>query len=422
MRVHKFGGASTNSPERRRKISTIISSFPKEESSVIIFSAIGKTTNKLEEVVKAFMNGEKDEALRIFQEIKDDHIAFTGELTSNHKQDACEKLREVFVEVEWLLHDNPVRPFDYYYDQVVSSGELLSSVIMHHLVRMAGVDAQFLDARDVIRTDANFREGNIDMAVTSEKMAAIVKPQIEKNAVIITQGFIGSTSDNENTTLGREGSDYTSAIFANTCGAESLTIWKDVEAVMSADPRLYPSATILPELSFSEVIEMAYYGAQVIHPKTIKPLQNKGIPLYVKSFIDPSKPGTLISATGEKKLPPIIVIKQNQVLMQFKSIDFSFVSGRLSEMLSEEFTSLNFYPNLTQNTAISLICCVDDRQDKIEKMASVASTYFDVNVLKGVKLLTIRHHNEDIINELIQPEKTLLMQRTPETVQAIVYS
>ncbi|MBS1732559.1 MAG: aspartate kinase, partial [Bacteroidetes bacterium] len=272
----------------------------------------------------------------------------------------------------------------------------------------------------IIRTDDNFRDAAIDWLYTGNNISQHVVPLFDEYDVVITQGFIGSTDENESTTLGREGSDYTAAIFANLLPGESVTIWKDVDAVMNADPREYPAATIIPALSFSEVIEMAYYGAQVIHPKTIKPLQNKNIPLYVKSFIDPSLPGTSISGSVPRNLPPIIVQKKNQVLIRFKSKDFSFVEDKPVQQLHELYSNLKMKPNLSQNTAISLLCCFDDHVEKIEKLAGAASEIFDVEVEKNLLLLTIRHYTEESISELSSGRQIVLMQKTQETVQVLM--
>ena len=238
--------------------------------------------------------------------------------------------------------------------------------------------------------------------------------------VVITQGFIGATDENESTTLGREGSDYSAAIFANLLGAESVTIWKDVEAVMSADPRKFEDAVNIYELSYTEVIEMAYYGAQVIHPKTIKPLQNKGIPLLVKNFTNPSLPGTVISNKSAKHLPPVIVYKENQVMIQFRSKDFSFVEDKPVEDLHLLFEKAKVKPNLSQNTAISLLCCFDEHPDKINALAAEASVLFDVELERNLSLLTIRHYDEASIQKLTANRFIVLEQRTPITMQVLM--
>lgn len=419
MKVYKFGGASINSIDRIKNVGNIIASS-QGEKLLIIISAMGKTTNALEKVAEAFFSGRKDDALNLFQTIKQQHLDTLKYLTVTGWQAAENHLKDFFTEVEWLLHDKPVRQYDYYYDQIVCSGELMSTAMVSHYLNERGIRNTWLDVRDIIRTDDNFRDAGIDWDYTSQRIGEDVQNAFRQTDIIITQGFIGSTDENESTTLGREGSDYSAAIFANLLPGESVTIWKDVEAVMSADPKKYPEASIIPALSFLEVIEMAYYGAQVIHPKTIKPLQNKNIPLYVKSFIDPSLPGTSISGMNPRNLPPIIVDKPGQVLITFRSRDFSFVEDKPVEELHQVFHQIRIKPNVSQNTAISLLCCFDDHPEKIDQLASAASEIFDVELERNLRLLTIRHYTEDSIDQLTAGKTIVLEQKTPQTVQIIM--
>jgi aspartate kinase len=421
MKVYKFGGASINSVDRIKNTAGIIRSAGNEKILVVI-SAMGKTTNALEKVVEAFFDNRKEDALNLFQQLKDSHLNTLKYLTVLNWQAAEQQLKDVFTEVEWLLHDKPVRNYDYYYDQVVCCGELLSSSILHFHLAENNVKVKWLDVRDILRTDDNFRDAAIDWDYSSKQIEENVKPLFDHYDVVITQGFIGATDENESTTLGREGSDYTAAIFANIMNGESVTIWKDVDAVMSADPKEYPQASIIPRLSFTEVIEMAYYGAQVIHPKTIKPLQNKNIPLQVKSFLDPQLPGTYIGKENVKNLPPIIVNKKKQVLIRFRSKDFSFVEDKPVQQLHELFNQIKIKPNLLQNTAISLLCCFDDHAEKIDQLAAAASTIFDVELEKNLNLLTIRHYDEATIRLFTENREQLLEQKTPETIQVLLRS
>jgi aspartate kinase len=416
MKVFKFGGASVNSVERIQKLPAIINRY-NHEPLVIIISAMGKTTNGLEKVVESFYTGNRDESLLLFEAVKQHHITIAKYLLVTRFNECLSQLNDFFTEVEWLLHDKPVREFDYYYDQVVCVGELLSTCIVSHYLNEMKISNEWLDVRDLVRTDNNFRDAGIDWATTEERVKAAVDPNSPQ--IYITQGFIGSTDDNESTTLGREGSDYTAAIFANILDAESLSIWKDVEGVMNADPKLFPEAQLIPELNFTEVIEMAYYGAQVIHPKTIKPLQNKGIPLHVKSFLDPTLPGTMIHRKTIKHLPPIIVIKENQSLLHLNSQDFSFVGEEPMSRLYQLFGQIKLRPNLIQTGAINVQVCLDYRADKIEQFASEASGMFDVQVEKELSLLTIRHYNTDIFEKLTAGKNIVLTQRTKETVQVL---
>ena len=419
MKVFKFGGASVNSIERIKNVGTILQQY-REQKILVVISAMGKTTNALEKVVEAFYNNKKEEALQLFEQVKQQHLTTAKYLLVTHYL-ACEnQLKDFFTEVEWLLHDKPARDFDYYYDQVVCVGELLSTSIVSFYLNEAGIKNQWIDVRDVFRTDDNFRDANIDWAYTQQKVTGDVMPRFNTTDIILTQGFIGSTDENESTTLGREGSDYTAAIFANMLDAESQTIWKDVEGVMNADPKQFPDAKLISELNYTEAIEMTYYGAQVIHPKTIKPLQNKQIPFYVKCFLDPSLPGTVISKQTVKNLPPIIVLKDNQAMIELNSKDFSFVGEKPVGQLYHLFEELNIKPNLTQNGAITFTCVLDNRAEKIEKLALEASSVFDVEVMKGLKLLTIRHYNKEIVEKLTEGKTILLRQQTPETIQVLL--
>ncbi len=419
MKVFKFGGASINSANRFKNTANIIQSFSGEKLLIVI-SAMGKTTNALETIVNAYFEGRKEEALQLFEQLKNNHLDLVKYLNVTHWQASENKLKDLFTEIEWLLHDKPVRHYDYYYDQIVCCGELFSSSILSHYLEEQKSKVKWLDVRDIIRTDDNFRDAAIDWEFTDNRVKDSVLPLFDEFDIVITQGFIGATDENESTTLGREGSDYSAAIFANLLNGESVTIWKDVDAVMSADPKKYPDASILNELSFTEVIEMAYYGAQVIHPKTIKPLQNKNIPLLVKSFLDPSLKGTVISKAISKNLPPIIVNKEKQVMIQFKSKDFSFVDDKPVQELHELFQQIRLRPNVSQHTAISLICCFDDHAEKIDQLAAAASEIFDVELERNLSMLTIRHYTDEKIDNLTKGKQILLEQKTITTVQMIM--
>ena len=419
MKVFKFGGASVNSVDRIKKLGDILKLYPNEKILVIV-SAMGKTTNALEKVTDAFYHEKKEEALQLFEQIKQQHLTTAKFLLVTHYQPCEKQLKDFFTEVEWLLHDKPVREYDYYYDQIVSTGELLSTSLISAYLNDAGIGSHWIDVRDVLRTDDDFRDSNIDWEYTFEKVRSSISPLFENTNIVVTQGFIGATDENESTTLGREGSDYSAAVFANMLDAESQTIWKDVEGVMSADPKQFPEAKLITQLNYTEVIEMAYYGAQVIHPKTIKPLQNKQIPLFVKCFLDPSLAGTEIKKQLVKDLPPVIVLKENQVMIEMKSKDFSFVGEKAVGQLYHLFEELNIRPNLTQNGAITFLAVLDDRSDKIEKLAVAAAAFFDVLLTKGLSLLTIRHFDKNSLDKLTKNKKILLKQETRETVQVLM--
>lgn len=419
MKVLKFGGASINSIERIKNVSNILFSY-KEEKLLVVISAMGKVTNALEKIAEAFYQSNKDESLQLFEEIKKSHTELLNSLVPENGKEGKENLSNFFTEVEWLLHDKPVKDYDYYYDQIVCIGELLSTQIVSAYLNDSSLNNVWIDVRDIIRTDDTFRDAGIDEVYTLKKVNEEIIPLFNKTNIVITQGFIGSTDENESTTLGREGSDYTAAVFANMMNAESVTIWKDVEGVMNADPKEFKDAKFIAALSYDEVIEMAYYGAQVIHPKTIKPLQNKNIQLLVKCFLNPAAAGTVISKEHVHNLPPIIVLKQQQVLMQLSSKDFSFVGEELVSALYKIFAEIKVKPNLTQSGAITLLYCFDDIPEKIEKLAFSASEIFDVVIEKDLTLLTIRHYSEEIINELTAGKNIVLQQKTKETIQVLM--
>jgi aspartate kinase len=416
MKIFKFGGASISTIERIENVAKIIQQYSGEKLLIVI-SAMGKTTNALEKVAEAFFNRDKTKALELFSTIKQEHISLYQTLVDEN----ANELLDFFTELEWLLHDKPVRDYDYYYDQVVCIGELLSSSILSAYLNKSGVDNNWVDVRDIFRTDDNFRDAHIDWKITTEKIQQSVLPLFNEENIVITQGFIGVTDENESTTLGREGSDYSAAVFANILDAESQTIWKDVPGVMNADPKQFSEAQLIKELNYKEVIEMAYYGAQVIHPKTIKPLQNKSIPLYVRSFIEPTTEGTIIHNKKLTQLPPIIVYKDKQVLLELISKDFSFVGEGLTAEIYKIFERIKTKPNLTQNAAISLQCVLDDRAEKVEQFALSASEFFDVQVQRDLCLLTIRHYNQTLFDQLTKDKRILLEQRTPETVQVLMH-
>jgi aspartate kinase len=419
MKVFKFGGASVKDVEGIKNVGKIVKQH-QEEPLLIVVSAMGKTTNALENVVKAFYEKRNEDALNLFEQIKQQHLNIAKYLLVKEAVTTEAQLLDFFTEVEWLLHDNAVRDYDYYYDQIVCIGELLSTTLVSAYLKEININNTWLDIRDYFRTDNNFRDANIDIEYTQEKVNLFKKYYTNTCNIVLTQGFIGCTQENESTTLGREGSDYSAALIANMSNAQSVTIWKDVKGVLNADPKQFEDTTLLPHLSYTEVIEMAYYGAQVIHPKTIKPLQNKNIPLYVKCFLDASLAGTLIDGHHVKNLPPIIVNKTNQVWLQLESKDFSFVGEKPMAMLYEMLGNLKIKPNLVQTGAISVSICIDDNAEKLEQLALKAAEIFDVTMQKGLTLLTIRHHDRETQEKLVTNKTLLMQQKTADTYQALM--
>ena len=419
MKVFKFGGASVNNTERIRRLPGILRTYPNEKLLIVI-SAMGKTTNALEKVAETFYSGNTEKAIGLFTQIKKDHLDMAENLLSPGHRDIHSRLPYFFTEIEWLLHDKPARSFDYYYDQIVCIGELLSTSIISDFLNEAGITNQWMDVRDIFTTDDQFRSANLDWQKTGSNIQDQIEPVFLENDIVLTQGFIGSTNANESTTLGREGSDYSAAIFANIMEAKNATIWKDVDGVMSADPKAFPEAQIIRELDYEEVIEMAFYGAQVIHPKTIKPLQNKNIPLYVKCFLDPQLPGTVIHSKHVTHLPPMIVLKKDQTLIHLRSKDFSFVGEEGAARLYSMLSGLHIQANLMQIGAVILQVCVDQDVEKIEKLILEAAVLFDVALEKGLTLITVRHSRPDVLHSLIKESEIVLQQWSLETVQTLI--
>ena len=419
MKVFKFGGASIRDYDSIHNVGNILNKY-KDEKILIVISAMGKMTNAFEKVSEAFFEERKEDTFRLFEKIKTAHLNLLKYLITLQWEKATDTINNFFTEVEWLLHDKPVKDYNYYYDQIVCSGELLSSTLVSFFLNERKILNQWIDVRDLLRTDDTFRDAKVNWDVTKKNIEEKLLPLFANNNFVITQGFIGSTDENESTTLGREGSDYTAAIFAEALNAESVTIWKDVNGIMNADPKEFKEAVTIEELSYKEVIEMAYYGAQVVHPKTIKPLQNKNIPLRVQSFFDIRLPGTVITKNQNHHLPPIIVYKHNQALITMQSIDFSFVEGKPLNFLNEILKELRIKPNLSQNTAISLMICIDDVQGKTELIASRASEFFEVQVVKNLDLLTIRHYTPEYVGALSLGQEILLEQKTSEMIQLLM--
>ncbi len=420
MKVFKFGGASLETIERIQQVGKIIQSFPGEKLLVVI-SAMGKTTNELEKVAQNYFMRKREIAAQLLYNIEQQHIQTAENLLGTREHPLFVQLQQFFTEAEWTLGEKPLRNYDYYYDQLVGLGELLSTAIVSAYFNEAGITNTWLDVRDVFRTDDNFRDANINWEVTEMQVNQKVLPLFNAVDIVITQGFIGSTDQNESVTLGREGSDFSAAVFANLLNAESQTIWKDVEGLKNADPKLFADTINIPEIAYGEVIEMAYYGAQVIHPKTIKPLQNKQIPLYVKCFLDKDLPGTVIRQDADnRKLPPIIVLKKNQVLISITSRDFSFITEDKISDIYEIFHDKKIKINLTQNAAITFSCCIDNNPEKIELLIKALHQGFKISYNEGLELLTVRHYKNGLLEELTKGRKILLEQRSDSTVQLVI--
>ncbi len=417
IEVFKFGGSSIKDAASIRNVGTILQQYT-DHQLVIVVSAMGKTTNALEEVVEAHAH-QNGEATRLLEDIKKQHYLIAQELLGN-EHEVFALLNDTFVEVEWVLEEPPHDNYDYMYDQIVSTGELASSRILHAYLNSLSLPTEWLDARDVVITDNIFREGWVQWDETVSRAQKSVPAMLAKGSFVLTQGFIGSTSENFTTTLGREGSDYTAAIFSFCLDAQSMTIWKDVPGVLTADPRIFKNVVKLDRLSYKEAIEMTYYGAKVIHPKTIKPLQNKSIPLYVKSFVDPSGTGTLITSDVDDTYPSMVAVERDQALLQIATKDFSFVAEHHMSYLFSIIADLRLQVNLMQNSAINFNICVNDIDDKVDTFAERISENFSVLIDRDLELITIRHSQPDIFENLRRGKLVLLEERHRGTAQMVV--
>lgn len=419
MHIYKFGGASIASPERAKALIPILQQAP-AGPLVVVVSAKGKTTNALEQVVNTFMQGETEKAITLLQALEEEHLQYAEQLLGHVPSALSQKINELITEVYWVLEDESPRAYDYCYDQIVAVGELLSTAIIAVYCQQEKLDMVWLDVRDILKTDSCYREAGIDYTATGKQVDAILKPTLQKHRMVMLQGFIGSTDENNTVTLGREGSDYTAAIMGYFLDAEKVSIWKDVPGFLNADPKQFEQTQTIPEISFREVIEMTYYGAQIIHPKTIKPLQNKNIPLHVRCFLDPQLPGTLVHNTTENiAYPPLMVLKSNQVLLQVSTRDYAFITEEKLSELYQLFHALRIKINLIQNAAISFVACIDFQAEKLNNLLEALSKNYDVKRNEGVFLFTVRHYTDEILQTELMHRNVLLTQKTRQTIQVV---
>jgi aspartate kinase len=421
MKVFKFGGASVKNAENIKNVANIIKMFP-NENLVVVVSAIGKTTNALEEVTRAYSKG-KDNPVKLLNTVRDLHHAEMEELFSDKNHVCYKEIEAVFNEMQHRFDVTASANYDLVYDQIVSRGEMLSSIILHHYLHSAGIKNQWLDSRSVILTDSTFREGKVDWKASQElcnkNLLPVFTDKTEKS-IVITQGFIGSTNIGLTTTLGREGSDYTAAIMAYLLDAKDVTIWKDVAGFMNADPKKYENAVKLDKISFKEALELSYYGASIIHPKTIKPLQNKDIPLYVNSFINPSEKGTVIQASEQyDHLIPSFIFKGNQVLLSIIPRDFSFIAEDNLRDIFEIFANHAVRVNLMQNSALSFSVSVDNNEDKIPLLIKKLQENFKVKYNENCELVTIRHYDQKTLDLVVENKEILVEQKSRFTARMI---
>jgi aspartate kinase len=416
MKVLKFGGASIKDASGIKNVSSIVSGL-KDNSLVIVVSAMAKTTNALEKITEAYFHS-KASLPELIRNLKEFHLNILQELFENHNHEVFDEVNNYFAELEWVTDDEMNHGYDHTYDQIVSIGELLSSAIVSAYLNHTGIPVNLIDARDFLKTDNTYRDARVNWEETANNLKRITENN--SGAIYLTQGFIGCTSENFNTTLGREGSDYTAAIIANMLDAEELIIWKDVPGVLNADPRVFTDARLIPQLSYHDAVELTYYGATVIHPKTIKPLQNKKIPMRVKSFLNPGAEGTLINETSIKPGSTCYIHKPNQLLVSVSDFHFSFMVEENLRELFELFTHLAIRINLIQHSALSVSFCMDNDPYKREKIIHALNEKYKVLYNDGLELFTIRYYTDEAIAKLLSDKKLILEQRSRTTAQFLV--
>lgn len=414
MQIFKFGGASVKDATGVKNIISVLQKTGYKNTFIVV-SAMGKTTNALELVVKNYFEN-KLELQSALQEVKKYHNEILLDLFDNETHQAFKKVADFFNELSSFLKTNKSPDYNFVYDQVIGFGELLSTIIISEYLNTIGLKNNWVDARNYVKTDNYYRCANVQW----EDTQALISSKLNTSSLNITQGFLGSDANNFTTTLGREGSDYTAAIFAYCLNAESVTIWKDVSGVLNADPRYFENAQLINKISYREAIELAFYGASVIHPKTLQPLQQKEIPLYVKSFLNPESPGTQIGKnTTLDPMVPCFIVKKNQALISLSSLDFSYI---VEENISEIFSLLHLYKmkvDVIQNSAISFSVCVDNIYNNLDELLQHLKAKFKVTCHDNVSIYTIRHYNQNAINQIESGKTVLLKQLTQETVQVV---
>ena len=417
MQILKFGGASVKDADGVRNLEKVLNVVGTKKTLIVI-SAMGKTTNAMEKVINHYFNS-KNQLQSSIQDVKKYHNAILLDLFENESHEVFKVVSNLFKELSDFFSRNKSPDYSFVYDQTIGFGELVSTTIVSYYLNHKGVQNSWLDVRELIKTDNYYRDAKVQWEATQSKISSAVNG----NILYITQGFLGSDTNNFTTTLGREGSDYTAAIFAYSLNAKSVTIWKDVPGVLNADPRYFENATLLHSLSYEEAIELSYYGASVIHPKTLQPLQRKEIPLFVKSFLNPKNNGTKVGKALElSPKVPCYILRDNQILISVSSLDFSYI---VEENISHIFKLLHLHKmkvRSIQNSAISFSVCMENKYDHLEPLILQLKAKYDVKVDLDVKLYTIRHYNAEAIDEIEKNKTVLMKQITPETVQLITKS
>jgi aspartate kinase len=414
MVIYKFGGASVKDAASVKNAANIIRNC--REQLIVVVSAMGKTTNNLEQIITAYVN-KSGEAPQLLEQLRNNHLKIAEELFPGNQTGVFDSIDQLIAELYWCIEDLQIRDYDFVYDQIAVFGELLSSTILSSYLEYSGFKHVLVDARGLIRTDETYREAQVDWVQTEKCIQRQVLNLQERSMLI--QGFIGGTSDNYSTTLGREGSDYTAAILAYCTNASEVVIWKDVAGVFNADPKLFPEANLIPELSYYDAIELAYYGATIIHPKTIKPLQNKKIPLRVKSFLDQDASGTLISENYLPAAIPTYIVKRNQILLSLSPLDFSFIAEDHLRDIFEAFYQFRVKVNMMQNSALNFTVCMSVELAAFEQLKVLLEKHFRLRYNTNCALMTIRHYTDELFHRFAVGKELLLEQRSRNTVQFV---
>ena len=413
MNIFKFGGASVKDKDAIDDLVSIVQNYG-GDPLVIVVSAMGKITNALEKVVDLSFKKKSDLDINL-RAVQEFHNQIIDDLFPHHDTSISQEVSSLFHQLELIARKSTSDNYNYLYDQIICFGELLSTKIISAFLNKNGYLNHWIDARLYIKTDDNYRKATVNWSKTEKNIKAL---KLDKP--IVTQGFIASNSNGETTSLGREGSDFTASIFAYSLGANQLTIWKDVDGVLSADPRHFENPVLLNQISYEEAVELAFYGASVIHPKTIKPLHQKNIPLYVKSFLNPELPGTSVKkGILIDPLTPCFIVKKNQLFLRISDKNFSFiVENHISELFNH-LDILNFHVNLMQNSAIYFSICLDDKLNNLSRLLSALEEKFDVQIFENVSLYTIRYCTKEALASVVRNKTVILRQATSKTVQVV---
>lgn len=417
MKIFKFGGASVKDADGVKNLHHILNLYPTEQIAVVI-SAMGKTTNHMEKLLDAYLADDEGLLWNLFDELKQKHYDIAQALVPN-SQEIISRLDEQLNALSNILSTRHSEQYDYEYDRIVCYGELLSTTLISTYLNIVGKNNQWIDARTIIRTDSTYREAKVDWDASEGSIQVAISRAMLTSSIVITQGFIGGNMLNLATTLGREGSDYSAAILAYSLNAESVTIWKDVPGLLNADPKFFPEAVKLDKIPYEEAIELSYYGASIIHPKTLKPLQNKAIPLYVKSFNDPTAEGSLISRHAQNNPTPSYIFKRNQILISIFPKDFSFIDTDNLREIFEILSSNRLKINLMQNSALSFSICIDNCP-RVVKVLDLLSQQYKIKYNEKVELITIRHYTDELVDKVVRQRKIYVEQKNRTTLQIIV--